>query len=333
MGGLTLTIAEGAWRAHLADAVARWPDLIPVVKGNGYGFGRATLARIAATLYETALAPGPLGAALAVGTVHEVGDVPSSCRPVVLTPLIDDPPVDLRDDAVLTIGSRVHTDMAARLVANGAWRGQVLVKLCSSMHRYGCHPDEHDDLLAQAIDFGLTAVGYSLHLPLASEPRSSLTEVEAWLAMLDDGLPITLSHLDAATYTALRERFGDHRFAYRAGTALWHGDKSMLSLTAPVIDVRPVRAGEAVGYHLRACPADGYLVMIAAGTAHGVHPLPGGASPFHFARQRLGLVEPPHMHTSMALVPSGRPCPEPGDHVDVQHPLTQTLVDCLAWTP
>jgi hypothetical protein len=67
--------------------------------------------------------------------------------------------------------------------------------------------------------------------------------------------------------------------------------------------------------------------MVTAGTAHGVHPLAGGLSPFHFGRQRLPLLEPSHMHTSMCLVAAGAPCPEVGDVVDVQHPLTQTLVD------
>ena len=68
-------------------------------------------------------------------------------------------------------------------------------------------------------------------------------------------------------------------------------------------------------------PGDGTLVMVGAGTAHGVHPLGDGRSPFHFARRRLDLVEPPHMHTSMVFVPAGDPAPRCGDIVDVQRPL------------
>ena len=74
-------------------------------------------------------------------------------------------------------------------------------------------------------------------------------------------------------------------------------------------------------------PADGHLVMVTAGTAHGVQPLAGDLSPFHFARRRLTLLEAPHMHTSMLFVPAGDPLPSVGDQVDVQHPLTRTLVD------
>ena len=95
------------------------------------------------------------------------------------------------------------------------------------------------------------------------------------------------------------------------GTALWHGDKSALHLGADVLDVRPVRAGEPAGYRQVAVPDDGTLVMVGAGTAHGVHPLADGRSPFHFARRRLDLLEPPHMHTSMVVVPAGDPAPRP----------------------
>ena len=49
--------------------------------------------------------------------------------------------------------------------------------------------------------------------------------------------------------------------------------------------------------------------MVGAGTAHGVQPLDDGRSPFHFARQRLALLEPPHMHTSMRPRPGRRAGP------------------------
>jgi hypothetical protein len=78
-------------------------------------------------------------------------------------------------------------------------------------------------------------------------------------------------------------------------------------------------------------PVDGRLVMVGAGTAQGLHPLPDGRSPFHFERRRLPLLEPPHMHTSMVVVAAGKPGPEVGDHVDVQRPLIDTFVDEVRW--
>ena len=81
-----------------------------------------------------------------------------------------------------------------------------------------------------------------------------------------------------------------------------------------------------------AVPGPGTLVMVGAGTAHGVHPLPDGRSPFHFARRRMALVEPPHMHTSMLWVPHGEETPAVGDAVDVQRPLTYVTLDRVVAT-
>ena len=72
--------------------------------------------------------------------------------------------------------------------------------------------------------------------------------------------------------------------------------------------------------------------MIGAGSTGGVAPLADGRSPFHFARRRLELLEPPHMHTSMAFVPDGDPCPTTGEWVDLQRPLTMTAADEVRWT-
>ena len=103
------------------------------------------------------------------------------------------------------------------------------------------------------------------------------------------------------------------------------------ALEADVLDIRRVVRGDHVGYRLSPVAVDGTLVMIGAGSANGVVPLAGDLSPFHFARTRLALVEPPHMHTSMAIVPSEQTCPQVGDWVDVQRPLTMTTIDELLW--
>jgi hypothetical protein len=105
----------------------------------------------------------------------------------------------------------------------------------------------------------------------------------------------------------------------------------MLHLDADVLDTHPVDAGTPAGYRGDPVPSDGTLVMVGAGSAHGVAPLADGRSPFHFARRRLGLHEAPHMHTSMAFVPAGEPCPAVGDRVDVQRPLITTAVDEVVW--
>jgi hypothetical protein len=174
-------------------------------------------------------------------------------------------------------------------------------------------------------------IGYALHLPLAGSDGDRLDEVDTWLDQLDPQQPVWLSHLQPQSFAALGERRRDRQLRLRLGTALWHGDKSFLHLRAEVLAVHPIASGERAGYRLTTVNCDGHLVLVSAGTAHGVEARPDGASPFHYASTRLTLLEPPHMHTSMLLAPFGGPCPAVGDLVDVQRPLTSTLVDEVEW--
>ncbi len=166
---------------------------------------------------------------------------------------------------------------------------------------------------------------------MAGTDDEHLDDVNHWVDALDPADEVWISHLSPGAYRDLRDAWPERRFRARVGTALWHGDKAALHLGAEVLDVRSVRAGQHAGYHQGVVPLDGTLVMIGAGTAHGVHPLDDGRSPFHFARTRLALVEPPHMHTSMAFVAAGEPTPRVGDTIDVQRPLISTIVDEVRW--
>ena len=292
---LTLRVDRDAWEANVRDVAARYGDILAVVKGNGYGFGLSALATAAVGL---GFQP------LAVGTVYELDALPALTEPpVVLTPVLapDSPPLA----AVLTVGSTANVEALAR----HGHVAPVAVKLASSMRRYGVDPDELSSVVA-AVERAQRGIDqFALHLPLAGDAQ------------------LTVSHVDAGSLDRLRARHPGRRIVVRLGTALWHGDKSFLALRADVIEVRTVRARERAGYRLVDTPAAGTLVMVGAGTAHGVHPLPDGRSPFHFARRRLALLEPPHMHTSMVFVPAGDPIPAVGDEIDVQQPLTYVRVD------
>jgi hypothetical protein len=300
-----LTIRTAIWRSHVARIAASVDGLVPVVKGNGYGFGRIWLADVAAEFSDT----------IAVGTVHELDDLPRQPTKVVLTPTLTPPPTT---EPILTVGDATHVD------ALGGWEGRVLVKLTSEMRRYGGDVA----LVDAARAAGLDVVGVSIHPPLAGSATAHRDSIVRWLDAVDPALPVWVSHLDLDAYSSLPTT---HSYRLRLGTALWHGDKQALQLSADVLTVRAVRAGDVAGYRLGPVPGDGHLVMIGAGTAHGVAPLDGGLSPFHFGRTRIALHEPPHMHTSMGFVPNGGPRPDVGDRVDVQRPLHTTAVDVFDW--
>ena len=302
-----------------ATAAAYGAALVPVVKGNGYGFGRAVLHEVAATLADT----------VCVGTVHELDAIPPGVRAVVLTPTLPGG-TSRRGDVVVTV------DRADQL--HGA--SHVIVKLASSMRRYGVHLDALHPLLAAVADSDATLTGYAIHLPLAGTDDQRCAEVEAWLRHLPaDGLPLWVSHLAPATVQQLAEAHPDRPIRIRVGTALWHGAPrgDFLHLDAPVLHTEPIAAGERAGYRATPAPADGTLVCIGAGSAHGVtlldHDDPARRSPFHFGRHRLVALERPHMHTTMCVVPAGNPCPQVGDWVDVQQPLIHVHPDEIDWQP
>ena len=312
---LRLTVQRAAWEAHIDGLAATVDGLVPVVKGNGYGFGRATLHPLVKGLSDF----------VCVGTIYELDHVADRVTPIVLTPTLEPPAAPTAVMPVLTIGS------VADVKALRGWRGRVIVKLQSSMRRFGATPDEVEDVVASAAAANLELAGYALHLPLAGSESDRVAEVDAWLDAVDASQPLWLSHLSPHSYGTMRARHPDRQFRLRLGTALWHGDKSFLQLTADVLAVHPVAAGDSAGYQLTEVPSSGQLVLVSAGSAHGVASLPNGASPFHFARTRLAMLEPPHMHTSILFVPDGQACPSQGDQVDVQRPLISTLVDRIDW--
>ena len=313
---VVLTVERAAWSAHVAATRQAYGDaIIPVVKGNGYGFGRHALA-------EESLRLGMRP--IAVGTVHELGDLPSRhASVIVLTPTLDAHLDAVPVNVALTVGSAAQL----RHVVDRASANPVVIKLRSSMHRHGFAAD---DLPAtSALPDGPLA--YAIHPPLAGDDEAHVGEIERWLPALDPQVPVQVSHLGPDAFARLRDDHPDRTVAIRLGTRLWHGDKSTMRLRADVLDTHPVGAGTALGYRATPAQGDGTVVVIGGGSASAERRA-DGRSPFHFARTRLALVEPPHMHVSMCFVPDGEPSPTTGGWVDVQRPLITTQVDRVDWT-
>ena len=114
----------------------------------------------------------------------------------------------------------------------------------------------------------------------------------------------------ADAHAALCDRWPRWRFPMRIGTGLWHGDKSALHLGANVIDFHPVKHGTVAGYHGSTVAADGTSRRSSAPAP----PTASSRSPTGAARSTTcaggsTCSKPPHMHTSMVLVPDGADVP------------------------
>ena len=237
---LTLYVDRQAWRAHHRRVLADRPALVPVVKGNGYGFTLPVLAEAARRL-------GPAGVdQIAVGTAQEAARVLAEFPHdlVLLEPFLPGGEwVDLPERVVRNAAS---VD-AARMLA-----GRRLVIDCrSSLRRQGVARTELREL-RRALR-GDEAEGYCVHLPMDRQAGADpAREVSDWVfALREVGLAVPVlyvSHLTGPELDALSLRFPRTRFRLRAGTELWLGDRSAIEARATVLDVLPVSRGERIGY-------------------------------------------------------------------------------------
>jgi hypothetical protein len=336
---LRLYVDTARWRAHQKSVLTDLPGLVPVAKGNGYGFG---VARLVA---ETAA----LGAdTLAVGTVTEAGAVPRETFPrlIVLTPHLPGDPVAPPD------GDLIRT--AASLAALRDLAGhRVVVECRTSLRRHGIEPGDLPDVGRALV--AVRCEGFALHLPL-DRPRGvdPVAEVTQWRSALHAaGLPtgtIFVSHLSGSELARLAERFPGTTFRPRVGTRLWLGDRDAFQVRGRVLDVVPLARGERYGYRQRPAPGDGHLVVVAGGTAHGVgleapKAVRGSAprvklatvaalaavnrtrSPFRVAGKPAWFAEPPHMQVSLLWLPGSVPAPTVGDELPLSVRMTTTHVD------
>ena len=336
---VTLHVDGPRWRRHLKSFADAHPGLVPVAKGNGYGFGMASLARRCAWLGVDTMA---------VGTYEEAPGALSRFDGDVLVlspwrPFLDDVPEDRR---LIHTVSRVED---LEQLADRQPGARVVVEGLTSMNRHGL--TRHELAAAAEHLVGLRLAGFAVHLPMAG---GRLDEADQWAAVLEtsrlDTATLYVSHLTDDELAELRERRPGLNVRPRIGTALWLGDRGALRVTGTVLDRHQVARGERVGYRQRPMPRDGWLVVVAGGTAHGIGlEAPTAAtsmrqraisvargsleaaglaySPFTIGGKQRWFVEPPHMQASMLFLPAGTEPPEIGDEVPIDVRFTTTRVD------
>ena len=340
---LTLYVDGDRWRDHLARIRDSHPGIVPVAKGNGYGFGIARLGELSTWLGVDTVA---------VGTYAEVPEMAKAFDGtiLVLSPWRPSEQRVVYDDHVVHTVSRVDD---LRALTRRVERPRVVLERMTSMRRHGFSARE----LREAVQLwakvgGVRLEGVAFHLPMGQ--GNHVAEVERLMTdVVAAGMPakrIWASHLTDTELEGLRHRYADFEFRPRIGTSLWLGDRGALEVKATVLDVHAVQRGDVFGYRGRSVPKAGHIVVVSGGTAHGVglEAPTGGASlrdraarvakgsldaagfvrsPFTIdGKQRL-FAEPPHMQASMLFVPSGARAPEVGDEVDVRVRFTATSFD------
>ena len=335
---LVLHVDGDRWRAHLRSVADATPGLVPVAKGNGYGFTLPRLARRTAWLGADTVAVGQYDELPHVASRFD-GDL------LVLTPWRPFHHVpDGLDERIIHTVSRPEDLAALKAVRPDA---RYVLELVTTMRRHGMTGAE---LWSVATRGGLE--GVALHLPLGT--GSHLGEVERLLNdVVAAELPtrtVWVSHLTPAELETLRGRWGDLTLRPRIGTDLWLGDRDALRVTSRVLDVHRLQRGDGFGYRGRTAPREGHLVIVSGGTAHGIglESPPGQLglrdraavvarggmealgltrSPFWIGGKQRLFAEPPHMQASMLFLPADADSPAIGDVVDVRCRYTATAFD------
>lgn len=335
-----LQVDTAAWKDHVRNVLATAGDVVPVVKGNGYGLGRDVLAR---TAEESGCS------LIAVGTYAEVAELltQTSADLLVLTAWRPAETALVYDPRIVHTLGRAEDLGPLREAGGTRWIAEVR----TSMRRHGMEIAD----AAHAAQQG--AEGVAIHLPIARP--ANLTEVETIVAGLrerglPDGTAVYVSHLSDAQVTALRSAHPHLTFRPRIGTRLWLGAPSALRVRAQVLDAHPTARGDRIGYRQHPVRKAGHVLVVAGGTSHGVgleapraltswkarvksivrgmlDGLGRVRSPFKLGRQRLLFAEPPHMQASMLLLPGATEPPAVGDTLEVTVRYTTATFDQIIW--
>ncbi|WP_431780541.1 alanine racemase [Streptomyces chumphonensis] len=338
---LSLYVNTSSWRAHQQTVLEQFPGIVPVCKGNGYGFGHQRLAD-EVTRFGSDI--------LAVGTTYEAARMKDwfSGDLLVLTPFRrSEEPVPLPDRVIRSVSS---VDGVGALVG-----ARVVIEVMSSMKRHGVQEEDLAKLRASIEDVRLE--GFAIHLPLdRTDGSDAVEEVIGWMDRLRAArLPLDtmfVSHLRADEFQRLQQQFPQTRFRARIGTRLWLGDHATTQYKGAVLDVTQVARGDRFGYRQQKAPGDGWLVVVAGGTSHGVgleapKALQGmtsrakgvaraglatvnrNLSPFVWDGKQRWFAEPPHMQVSILFVPAEAREPHVGDELEAHLRHTTTTFDRL----
>ncbi len=316
---LTVDLDALAHNHAVLRELAGGAQVAPVVKADGYGLGVAAVARRLAaegarTFYVARLAEGEALRAVLPGAAVRVLD---GCP---------------HGDAARLQAARLQPVLSS-LDQVEAWRasggGEAALHVDTGMNRLGLRPEELEALAASPDRLrGVETTALLSHLACAEAPGHPLNAAQrTCFAAVRVGLPGVAASLANSAGVLLGP---DYAFdEVRPGIALYGGGprgvadprlRAVATLTAPVLQVRTVRAGESVGYGATVT-AERTLraAVVGAGYADGVLRAGGGGLYGSHDGRRLPVVGRISMDL-LTLDAGDAPDLKPGDRVQLLGP-------------
>lgn len=295
----SLTVDAIKFRQHLNAVTAEFQvtgaRLVPVIKGNGYGFTREVLAKEASNLGLNRIA---------IGTVWELSEALAKFpgEIVVLEPF------NSADTSAVTQWSSILKNNSARVIltlsnlefaaAQAAGASLVYLEGLTSLNRFGMSKSEFSSITRSQLGT-LTVVGMSLHSPIADAKKimdataevssavdsnklsGKVLEIWGWLRKYQEvatsqnfPMHFSLSHIASKDVEALKEMCIHYdfnvKFDLRVGTSLWLGAPAALSASGTILEIHDLNNTSQVGYQQVATNGNGRLIVVSGGTAHGV---------------------------------------------------------------
>ncbi len=337
VAGPRLSVDLAAVAANTRLFVRRTPgEVMAVVKADGFGHGAVDVARTALANGATRLGVTSIDEALALRANGLTAPVLSWLNAVEA-----DWAAAVAADIEVAVPSRSHLDAIVR-VTTGA---RVHLQLDTGMARDGASPTEWVDLCraARAAERQgrLRVVGLMGHLACADDAAAACNSTGrtrfAWGLHTARAVGLRPRHRHlAATAATLTDPRAHHTMS-RIGAGLVGIDPSRtttlqpaLTLTAPLVSVRTVRAGTGVGYgHTWTAPATTRLGLLPVGYADGLPRVASGLAEVLVRGRRRPLVG--RISMDMAVVDLGTEPVTGGETVTVLGPGTDGEPTVREW--
>lgn len=296
----SLTVDGAAFEKHLSSTISDFKksgaEVVPVIKGNGYGFTRRLLAKQAEKLNLKRIT---------VGTVYELDQALTDFgnEIIVLEPFnpADAQAVKYWEHALSNGAHRVIAVIAGPYFAEASRAGikRAYLKGKTSTNRFGVSVTELSQIISSD-HHNIEIVGLSLHLPIA-EPHqvnfaqlegsaqlnnrktsNRIIEVASWLSSYvslasEHKLPIhlSLSHVStkdvAQIFEIAKERNQKVSVEVRLGTSFWLGNQKALTVTGTVLEIHELTEDhQHIGYRQVDGHGNARLLIVSGGTSHGV---------------------------------------------------------------